>query len=367
MMRTPKAVLSVFLLIALFITVSCTSTKTRTEPVLSSSQLQEKEVFEQAIKYVKESSFFSRNGIDIVAEYADEQVVYQDAREAYLVELPVVISTEYATVQNKEVQVIISDNKIVEANIINTWDLVEDKQILPAISSFGQMTSIEQGKQLSMFVLENAAFFVSVQGEEIEATKSSVDTSCLACYDYSFNFSDQTGNNYVFESRMQGGEIVKANIVNQEDLLSTDSLRKKAQISSIPEYVPEDVTLYFINRKDWEGAGECPEAQGFDVVAEVSTASASPLHWDALQKLLAGVGAPQGYESVFMPGTQINSIDIKGDTFYVDFNSALNVGSLCEFKMRESQISQTIKNIPGYGIEKVAISVEGDFNNVKLP
>ncbi|KKR08086.1 MAG: hypothetical protein UT55_C0019G0001 [Candidatus Peregrinibacteria bacterium GW2011_GWE2_39_6] len=75
----------------------------------------------------------------------------------------------------------------------------------------------------------------------------------------------------------------------------------------------------------------------------------------------------EGYFSSLNAGIQVNSISIKGDTAFVDFNEALDqaVGGSCRVVGIRAQITQTIKAISF--VKDVVISINGETETILQP
>ncbi|GEM_PF-1905520 len=90
-----------------------------------------------------------------------------------------------------------------------------------------------------------------------------------------------------------------------------------------------------------------------------------------LEQLITGPAEPykkQGYYTALDPATKINSVKIENETIHLDFNNKINEGGgSCIMDQRRSQIEHTFLNMPGIKIRKVAISVNGNTENVLQP
>lgn len=126
--------------------------------------------------------------------------------------------------------------------------------------------------------------------------------------------------------------------------------------------------LYFINNELSADNLDCTE------VFPVTRKELLPLHADrkllVLNSLIKGVTETEkdsGYYSLIDPETKVNSVAVDNEIIIVDLSEALenNSGGSCRAEAIRSQIENTLKQFEG--IEKVLISVNGDFDNVLQP
>ncbi len=118
-----------------------------------------------------------------------------------------------------------------------------------------------------------------------------------------------------------------------------------------------------------------PEEQNPDVTYPIEVSIKAENEDELVRKMIdrlvkgpEGSYKDQGYYTSLPSDTKINSVKIEGETLSIDFNDSINMGGgSCMMEQRRSQIENTLLNIPGKGIKKVIISVNGDSQDVMQP
>jgi hypothetical protein len=124
--------------------------------------------------------------------------------------------------------------------------------------------------------------------------------------------------------------------------------------------------IFFSNRFSDPQSLNCEKTYG----AERSGPTVVDLKAKALQELLAGPTIAEqadGYFTSINEGVQVQRLEIKDGTAYVDFSKQIEaaVGGSCRVLAIRSQIENTLKQFPD--IQKVVISVDGRVADALQP
>jgi hypothetical protein len=147
------------------------------------------------------------------------------------------------------------------------------------------------------------------------------------------------------------------------DAMADDMLDAKLSICGEEEEIPvswmhtpgyvSKIKIFFLK-------GSC---SNFYYVERIIPASISPTR-AAIEEMLKGPNAKEARLNIFSAANQkekIRSINVQGDTVYIDFNSTIVNVSRCSLSTLKTQIVKTLGELPSG--QKYVLTVEGEEDN----
>ncbi len=135
------------------------------------------------------------------------------------------------------------------------------------------------------------------------------------------------------------------------------------------DYKKPVVKIYFSNIKEDPDLTDCSKV--YPIERELESIQPSKLIITTIDELLKGL-AEEDIANGFVTnipeeGVKAQKLEIKDNTFYIDFNQALQEGvaGSCRVIAIRSQITETLKQFPG--VEKVVISIDGKTQGILQP